>query len=90
MRRFSLKKAIINTALGTFVLVGGAAVASAQNTSKEYIDWQKAQAKAQREYQDYLRTRSQKDYRQWQDALRKAERERAQYQAAAARTGHAN
>lgn len=88
MRRINLKKALLNSALGTFVLLGGVALASAQSVSNEYRDWQRAELEAQRQQQDYLRTRSQRDYREWQNALRRAQRQQIQYQRAAARTGY--
>ena len=88
MKRISVKKALINAALGGFVLVGGAGLASGQNVSNEYRDWQRAQVEAQRQHQDYLRSRSRRDYREWQNAQRRAERQRTQYQRAAARSGN--
>ena len=88
MRKINVKKALINSALGTFILIGGAGLASAQNVSSEYRDWQRAQYEAQRQQQDYLRSRSRRDYREWQNALRRAERQRIQYERAAARSGN--
>ena len=77
-----LRKAIIGSVLGGLVLTGALAV-SAQNTSREYRQWQAAQMRAQQEYQDYLRTHSQRDYRQWQVAQQRAQQEYADYQRAA-------
>jgi hypothetical protein len=88
MRNIDLRKKLIKAILGTSVLLFGAVFVSAQNVNDEYRDWQQAQAEAQREYRDYLRTRSQRDYRQWQAALRRAERQQTQYERAVSRTGN--
>src|SRR5687768_3311692 len=90
MRSIKLKNTFIKVILGSVVLVGGAVVASAQNVSDEYRDWQRAQIEAQRQHQDYLRTGSQRDYREWQAALRRAERQQMQYQRATSRYGYNN
>jgi hypothetical protein len=86
MRDLNLKKLLIGTLFGALMMVGTALTASAQNVSKEYRDWQQAQARAQREYQQYLRTRSASDYRDWQRAQQRAQREYMEYQRAASRT----
>ena len=83
----SVRKLLVGSVLGALILIGGAVSASAQNVSKEYRDWQQAQQRAQREYQQYLRTRSSKDYRDWQRAQQRAQQQYAQYQRAASRTG---
>src|SRR5688572_16167875 len=77
-------KAIATGGFGLALLMG-AQSASAQNTSEEYREWQRAQRAAQEEYQDYLRTRSQRDYRDWQQAQRVAQREYNEYQRASRR-----
>lgn len=80
MRKFNLiKNAVIGSALA-LLLVGSASVASAQNNSKEYREWQRAQAESQQRYNDYLRTRKQGDYRQWQRAQQRAQQEQLEYQ----------
>lgn len=74
--------------LGKGLAIGGFAVAmlvgsqtvSAQNYTREYRDWQRAQQRAQQEYRDYQRTRSARDYRNWQQAQRRAQQEYAEYQ----------
>ena len=86
MKLFSLKNTIVGTILGSFVLIGAAGIASAQNTNEEYREWQQAQRRAQEEYQDYLRSRSRSDYRDWQQAQRRAQQERAEYQRTANRS----
>ena len=75
-----LKKLMIGTMFGALVMIGAASTASAQNVSREYRDWQRAQARAQREYNQYLRTRRASDYRDWQRAQQRARREYVQYQ----------
>jgi hypothetical protein len=69
-------------AIGGFAvaMLAGAQTASAQNRNEEYREWQQAQRRAQEEYRDYQRTRSQRDYRDWQQAQRLAQREYAEYQ----------
>lgn len=83
MKLFSLKKTLISSILGSFVLVGGVLTANAQTYNQEYREWQQAQRDAQREYQDYLRSRSRDDYRDWQRAQRRAQQEYAEYQRSA-------
>jgi hypothetical protein len=79
MKLFSLKNTVIGSILGSFLLLGAAGSASAQNYNEEYREWQEAQRRAQEEYRDYLRTRSRSDYRDWQQAQRQAQREYAEY-----------
>jgi hypothetical protein len=74
--------------LGALMLVGSALTVSAQNVTREYRDWQRAQVQAQREYNQYLRTRRAEDYRDWQRAQARAQREYAQYQRVANRTNY--
>jgi hypothetical protein len=76
----------------SLALLAGAQSVSAQNTSEEYREWQRAQRQAQEEYQDYLRTRSRRDYRDWQQAQRIAQREYNEYQRVSRRgnTGYYN
>lgn len=85
------KTLIKSLTIGGFslLLLAGASSVSAQNPSKEYREWQRAQQKAQQEYRDYLRTRSSRDYRQWQDAQRRAQQQYAEYQRAS-RYGNVN
>lgn len=77
MRVFGLRNFILGSFVGTAVFAGAANV-SAQ-TNREYRDWQQAQREAERERQEYLRTRSSRDYREWQQAVREANRERRDY-----------
>jgi len=77
-----IRHAIIGSMFGVLVLVGTALTANAQNQSEEYREWQRAQARAQQEHRDYLRTRRPADYRQWQEAQRAAQQEYAEYQQA--------
>jgi len=85
MRYTNLKKAIITSSIGAIVFVGTAITGAAQNVNAEYRQWQKAQQKAQKEQQDYMRTRRLSDYQQWQRAQQKAQREYLEYQRASAR-----
>src|SRR5258708_9637845 len=75
-----LKKAIIGTIFGAIVLVGTVLSINAQNSIREYRDWQMAQARAEQLHQDYLRTRSGWDYMQWQAAERRAQQQYTRYQ----------
>ena len=77
MRFFSLKNAVIASAIGMFGIVGSAA---AQNTREEYREWQRAQRQAQEELRDYQRSGSRSDYRDWQQAQRRAQQEQIEYQ----------
>ena len=79
MKLFSLKKTIIGSILGSFLLVGAVMTTSAQTYNEEYREWQEAQRRAQEEYRDYLRTRSRSDYRDWQEAQRRAQNEYSEY-----------
>ncbi len=79
MKLFNLKNTLIGSVFGALLLLGAAGTASAQNYNEEYREWQAAQHRAQREYQDYLRSRSRSDYRDWQRARREAQRQYAQY-----------
>lgn len=76
MKLFSLR----NLVFGALVFVGVTGAVNAQNYNDQYRQWQEAQREAQREYNDYLRTRSRSDYRDWQEAQRRAQREYAEYQ----------
>ena len=80
MKLFTLKNALVGSALGLFVFLGAAGTASAQNRNEEYREWQAAQRRAQEEYRDYQRTRSRGDYRDWQQAQRVAQQEYLEYQ----------
>jgi len=78
MRLFSLKNVVLSSAVA-LVTLAGAISADAQNRG-EYRDYIRAQREAQREYREYLRTRSRSDYRDWQRAQREAQRELREYQ----------
>ena len=78
MKLNMIRKTMIASALGVITLIG-VGTASAQNPNEEYREWQAAQRRAQEEYEDYLRTRSQRDYRDWQQAQRQAQMEYADY-----------
>src|SRR5215213_2884733 len=80
MKLFSLKNAVAGSILGSFVLLGAVGLVNGQNYNDQYRQWQEAQREAQREYQDYLRSRSRDDYRDWQRAQQRAQREYAEYQ----------
>ncbi|MEO5858098.1 MAG: hypothetical protein ABIR33_04030 [Pyrinomonadaceae bacterium] len=69
-------------AVGSFAvaMLAGAQTVTAQNTTREYRDWQQAQRQAQQEQRVYQRTRSARDYRDWQQAQRRAQQEYAEYQ----------
>jgi len=91
MRNLKNFKAVtIGSIFALLVFLGTAFSASAQNVSSEYRDWQRAQARAEQEHQDYLRTGSRRDYNQWQEAMRNAQEQYAQYQRAASRYGSGN
>jgi hypothetical protein len=88
MRNFILIKTVmIGVVFSMFLLTGSAL---AQNQIKEYRDWQRAQAKAQQEHNDYLRTRSARDYNQWRAAERRVQEQYRQYQAAVNRNTYRN
>ena len=78
MKILSLRNSIIGAVIAGFLLMG-AIDTSAQNYNEEYREWQRAQRRAQQEYQDYLRTRSRRDYIQWQRAQQRAQREYAEF-----------
>ena len=78
MKLFSLKKTVIGSVLGSFLLVGAVVHTSAQSND-QYRQWQEAQRRAQQQYQQYLRTRDRGDYRDWQRAQQRAREEYAQY-----------
>jgi hypothetical protein len=77
MKVFGVRNVLVALVISFFVAIGGA---SAQNTSREYRQWQDAQREAQQRYMDYQRTGSQRDYRQWQRAQMRAQREYNDYQ----------
>jgi flagellar biosynthesis/type III secretory pathway protein FliH len=77
MKHITLRNLLMMVVYGSVVFLTGSAV-NAQ-ARDEYRDWQRAQAEAQREYREYLRTRSRNDYRDWQRAQREAQRERREY-----------
>ena len=79
-RRY-LRNAIISSVFGT-LFAGAAITAGAQNVNREYRDWQEAQARAQRECQEYNYTRRNRDYNQCQAAQRRAQEQYMQYQRA--------
>jgi flagellin-like protein len=82
MKLFALNKRVISSIFGSIILLAAAFTANAQNSRQEYREWQQAQMDAQREYQDYLRSRSRADYRDWQRAQRRAQQEYMEYQRA--------
>jgi hypothetical protein len=79
MRRIRFFTGMILGMAATLVIGGSALSVSAQNADVQYQQWQRAQAQANEEYREYLRTRSARDYRQWQIAVARANREKAQY-----------
>ncbi len=79
MKLLTLKRTVIGSIVGSFLLFGAIGSASAQYYNDEYRQWQEAQRRAQQEYQDYLRSRSREDYREWQQAQRRAQEEYADY-----------
>ncbi|HUR97440.1 MAG TPA: hypothetical protein VMZ26_05160 [Pyrinomonadaceae bacterium] len=83
MKMFSLKNAVAGSILSSFILLGAVGFANGQNYNDQYRQWQDAQREAQREYQDFLRSRSRDDYRDWQRAQQRAQREYAEYQRSA-------
>jgi len=83
MKLFSLKNVVMGSIVGSFLMLGAAGIASAQNYNEEYREWQQAQRRAQEEYRDYQRTRSRSDYNDWQRAQRKAQQEYAEYRRSA-------
>lgn len=78
MKLGTFGKTLATGGFGLALLMGVQSV-SAQNTSEEYREWQRAQQQAQEEYRDYLRTRSRRDYRDWQQAQRRAQQEYNEY-----------
>jgi hypothetical protein len=82
-----IKSIVIGSVFGVLIFAGTAA---AQNPTKEYRDWQRSQARAAQERNDYLRTRSMHDYRQWQAAERRAQEQYRQYETAVGRYGYSN
>jgi len=69
----TLKTAILSSIFGAFVLVGTATMASAQNYSREYREWQRAQIEAQQRQMAWQRSHSQRDWRRWQEAQARAQ-----------------
>lgn len=79
-----IRKVIITSIFGVLCASGTALTASAQNVSKEYRDWQKAQARVQSECAQANFSR--RDYNQCQAAQRRAQQQYLQYQRAANRS----
>ena len=77
MKLFSVKNLALASAVGIFTLAGADQVVA--QSQREYRDYQQAQRKAERERQQYLRTRSPRDYREWQRAQREAQEELREY-----------
>lgn len=73
MKLFSVKNLVLASAVGVFSFAGAEQVAA--QSQREYRDYQQAQREAERERQQYLRTRSPRDYREWQRAQREAQEE---------------
>jgi hypothetical protein len=76
----SIRNGLITAVLGLLALSAASGLANAQDNSREYRDWQRAQTQAQQRYNDYLRTRRSSDYRQWQRAQSEAQRRQLMYQ----------
>jgi len=80
MRHFKyLNSLVVSSFFAVLVLVG---TTTAQNATREYREWQRAQQIAQQEHEDYLRTRSPYDYQQWQAAEMRAQQQYREYRAA--------
>ena len=77
MKYFTLRKLLMTLIYGSLIAFAVDTV-NAQ-ARDEYNDWRRAQQEAQREYREYLRTRSRNDYRDWQRARREAQREYRDY-----------
>ncbi len=74
----TFRKLLISASLTAGLLVtAGVGTAAAQRG--DLRDCQRAQAKTQREYSQYLRNRRSRNYRQWQNAQRASQRECRQY-----------
>ena len=73
------KELILLTVTAGLIAIAGVGNVTAQRG--DLRDCQRAQAKTQREYSQYLRTRSSRDYRQWQNAQRDSQRECREYRA---------
>lgn len=85
-----INKVAIALIFGSVVFIGNSLAVLGQSETREYQEWQRAQTQAERQHQDYLRTRSSSDYRQWQEAERRAQEQYRQYQAAGSRYGQNN
>jgi len=75
MKLFSLKNAVIASAIGMFGIAGSA---SAQYNG-QYRERQRAQQKVQKECTDYQRSGSRSDYRDCQQALQRAQQTQNRY-----------
>jgi hypothetical protein len=82
MKLFSLKNAVLATAIG----VGFSGVAVAQNVNEEYREWQRAQRQAQREYNECLRSGRRDECKDYRQAQRRARQEYRDYQRSSNRT----
>ncbi|HEY2867359.1 MAG TPA: hypothetical protein VGJ02_09725 [Pyrinomonadaceae bacterium] len=80
MKIQNLRNGLIAAILGLLALSAASGLANAQDNSREYRDWQRAQTQAQQRYNDYLRTRRSNDYRRWQQAQAEAQRRQSMYQ----------
>jgi len=76
------KNTFVSLLIAGVLVITSAQAASAQNTSQEYRDWQRAQQETEREHQDYLRTHSSRDYQQWQAAQQRERAASSAYQRA--------
>src|SRR5258706_3016105 len=77
---YYIRNAVISTIFGALVLVGTVLSVNAQDQSQAYLDWQRAQARAEQKHQDYLRSRDMWNYNQWQAAQRRAQEQYLLYQ----------
>ena len=80
MKIQNLRNGLIAAILGLLALSAASGLANAQDNSREYRDWQRAQTQAEQRYNDYLRTRRSNDYRRWQQAQAEAQRRQSMYQ----------
>jgi hypothetical protein len=85
-----LSRILIGSGFGLIVLAGTAFTVNGQSVTEEYREWQRAQARAQQERRDYMRTRSRWDYEQWQAAERRARQEYREYQRTASGNSYGN
>jgi hypothetical protein len=73
MKLYGIRKVVLAASIGLVTLCG-AGLASGQDYDRQYRDWQRAQAEAQRQYENYQRSNNSRDYRRWQQAQAEARR----------------